>query len=692
MCNTHITYKRWLGVLCLLGSTLLAQGQGDMRTKVGRIIDQATGKGVPNVRIIVRIPKTQSGIKTKQPFRIRTDKDGFYRIPIEVKFSDSDITIENIEGYEPVGPENALKEIAVRQVTSKSRSYELILEGKNNQKIRKAYFIFNRNSFPFELSGKFSFRTEAYILDLMPLEIEIRGMGKASGKFTVYKKGIGKDGKWLYWTREGKGDKQVIRFRLPITESPQRYQVRNSQGDVLKNYQLVLQHNGEKIYTDQNGYFSLQMHLEKSDISNPRDEVDRVDGKVIHMNTNLVIFEETKIDSVKLEKGLKDFQKGSQVLTQERDSLLKELAALKYETRISNDKIDYFEKKIQSFERKYLELINRFKKEVLAGLASNDINLTKQDTIVNLDQFREYLDYYRRAKATQDRVRQVQVYTIVSTIVGLLAIVGLLLWSRKLNKQKNKVLKAQKTLLEKQSIQLGDQVNQLNSQEHLIKLLLSEMKHRAGNDLISIQAKISMVRRQVEDEQAKEHLKEARDHIRKLIDIQESLSYSFSNRGEEGIINKSETELRLRNIANTLFNFHFDSKNYPNLTLLVEINDLVKSRFTLVSFCAFELINNACKYAIRRDKATTHSISIVLERAQGFLRLMVSNSGQGIEEELFENELFVFGRLSSFKGLNIVKKITELEKGDFKIYTTGVHTEITEGSRFECTYKYPLKL
>ncbi|OJJ16388.1 hypothetical protein BKI52_34430 [marine bacterium AO1-C] len=712
--SLFLTNGLWI-YLCLV--PYWVQAQSDIRIKVGRIIDQATGRGLPNVRVLVRIPKTESGIKTKQPFRTRTDQDGFYRIPIEAKFPDSEITIENIEGYEPIGPENAIKEIAVRQVTSRSRNYELIVEGKNNQKIRKAYFIFNRNSFPFEPSGKFSFRTEAQILDLMPLEIEVQGVGKASGKFTVYKKGIGKDGKWLYWTRDQGEIKQTIKFKLPITESLQRYRVKNIRGEILKNYPIVLRHNGKKIYTNQEGYFSIQMKLDKSDIGNPRDEVDQVDGLNIQMHTTLATYKEKKIDSVKLNKGLKNFERGTKALKEERDSLLSELSAMKYETKISNHKIDYFEKKIQSFERKYLELINRFKKEVLAGLASNDPNMTIKDTIVNLDQFHEYLDYYKKAKSTQDRVRQAQVYTIVSVIVGLLAIVGLLFWSRRRNKQKNKVLKAQKALLEsqkteleqkkgqleqqattledqntrleKQTNRLENQKKQLERQADLIKVLLSEVKHRGGNDLIAIWSMLSNINLSINDAIVKKRLEKAKVYIENLIEVRNSLSYTFDREKQVGDQSSDQMQRELIKIANALFNFHFDEKNHPTFDLSLEVKNVNEGLFKLVSFCVFELINNACKYALKDNGTLPQKVAVTLKQEDEWLKLLVSNTGRGIEEiELFDGQNFSFDKLKDNKGMNIIRRITGLEQGSFQVRTKGIHSEVLEGSMFECSYKY----
>jgi len=688
--NSNDDMKKSYGTLVFMSISLLvlslgfseaAWGQDSTHVMVFRVKNEATGKGLANATLKVKVPISSTEFK-QNPYP--TKEGGYCFIKIDKVLPLSKIKVLSIDGYNIVRRTNRGKNIWVKKTVATATKYQLILKGLNKQPITNAHFKFGTENFSFDEEGKLPFNIQYHFLDQVPVKIDVGGIGYASGVFTVYKEGSGKEGKYMYWTKENGG--KTIKITLPILEKPWQYIVQNSRGERAVNYPIILSHNDTTIKTSQDGSILLRMKLEQPSIKDVLENISRVDGNTIDIKkiVKLGSLDVTnRVDTIKLQQKLKELEAENKRLVKEKESLIAEIKSYEKKDVISKSEIQRLKTKVEKLQLDYLQFINKFKKEILMDLASGDRKLQEQlsvsDTIVNQATFMGYLDAIVKAQAKQKSLQQRNFYLALSTIIFLLTIVGLLFWFRRRDKKNNQ--------------KLAEQLSQLNSQENLIKLLLREMKHRIGNDLITIQSKVSSINKKVKDKEAKKYLQETQKHIGKLLDIQESLSYSFSHEDQTSELSKQEMDSRLSNIVSTLFNFHFEKQNCPEFDLRVGIDNLIKSRFTLIGFCIFELVNNACKYALKNCESTSpQKVTIDLMQSTSHIMLVMENTGHGIESELFKNGEFLYDNVSSKQGMKIIRKITEVESGWFKIYTAGVHAEITEGSRFECTYKYPIKL
>lgn len=685
--------------LCLLLSELAFAQLPDsvnVHAKYGRIINLETKKGIKagvSIRANVPIPKGDGSrayniISTSY----LTQEKGFYSIAIDRTMDVRNIKVKSIEGFEIRNiKDNNDIEVVPRKVIT--REYLLKVEDVAGQVVPNAYFVLSDNEF--QLKGATKFRYPAIFPDPMPLQIKVNDLGAASGTFTLYKKGSGRDKPKLYWTREKKEEVIAITFKLPLRKTHRKYLVKNREGIIFKNYPMKFTHNQKLTYTDQEGHLETKMFLTKADLTLAKGKVDRVDAQEIVVDAPLYDLNDDAKKKDALRKGIHKLDSAKVRWKEKAEALQKRIDSFIRQDSLSPSKAKVLSQQLDHLNHEIQHGLKEVKALMITALVE-DTKLRQQligsDTTLAKIGFNDLKNLIKRISREKKRTQK-SLY--ISIIVGLMSILILVLWYLKRSKHANFKIRSQKDKLDTQVIllyeqkkQLDDQVTQLNSQDNLIKLLLSEMKHRVGNHLVSIQSKVSLINRKISDVNAKAHLAETKAHIQKLINVQQSLNYSFATKEQTDILFTDDIKAKLHNIASSLFDFHFDEENRPQINITISLTQLIKSRFTLIAFCVFELINNACKYALKKNNGTTHQVDVQLTKDQTFVTLLVASTGRGITPDLFKEGEFLFDQVGPSRGMNIVKKITEVESGNFKVFTAGVHEALVEGSKFECSFKY----
>ena len=230
------------------------------------------------------------------------------------------------------------------------------------------------------------------------------------------------------------------------------------------------------------------------------------------------------------------------------------------------------------------------------------------------------------------------------------------------------------------------QKEEIGKQSNLINLLLNENQHRVGNDFVAMYAKVAAIGDVQLNENARQLVEETKKRITEAIELQNLLSYPFHKQKQN--CNQHEIHDRLHAIAHTLYELHFDKSDIHSLAIRNEVTHMDKNHLTMVAFCVFELVKNACKHAFK-GKAVDYpaNIDITLTEINKVVTLILKNNGKSLSPSLFdETGKFNFKKHNVNKGMNIVQAITTREGGSFTICTAGVHPDIEEGSMFICTF------
>lgn len=679
--NKYI-FGLWL-VFQLQASTILIAQDNSLS---GRVTNAITKLPVPAGTIITaKVPIVDNS--NPKGFRkidknFITQESGFYSITIEKSLKLTDISITKVRGYgirQNVQPDN--KDIWV--IPTKEYSLNVL---DHNGLPMNAYLQFGQKNHAIE-NGRGTLTTTTNITTGFPLSVYIEKPTLIKGTFVVqHVSKTGQNKGQAYWIR---GANNQINIHLPVTNTLQTYRVKNK-NKLLKNLKIELQHNNKIITTDSLGHLRIPLILRNSTIGVDGYEIIDIDenNNILTKKTGKVSkSKETPKDSTRkarIEKSLNQLGNIDQKWKLKTDSLKKAIDLLSKKETISATEVKQLTKQIDDFKQNFQKDIADFRGELLAAFFPNNEKLQKQygkiDTIITFDYLKILVKNIAKEKQEKNKANR---WLYASTILSLLIIIGGIIR----HSRKSHVLV---TKISTKAKQLDEQVTQLRSQENLIRLLLNEMKHRAGNDLVSIKSEINSIHYQITDKEARKYLHEVEGNIDKLMDIQNSLNYSFTTNEQSDQLELSDIKFNLNQITNTLCNFHFDKSSRPSVNINVQTNALTESRFTLIGFCAFELINNACKYAFTgKDTAISSSISVELSEEANGVSLIISNNGHSMPRELFdEKKEFLFGKIRNSKGMNIVRRITEVENGYFRILTAGIHDEITEGSKFQCIYKY----
>jgi YesN/AraC family two-component response regulator len=230
---------------------------------------------------------------------------------------------------------------------------------------------------------------------------------------------------------------------------------------------------------------------------------------------------------------------------------------------------------------------------------------------------------------------------------------------------------------------------EMHAQNDFTKLLMHEMRHRVGNDLMAIYLKVNRVYETLTDPKSQQQLQTVRDYLAKLISVRNFLDYTPSLQAASENLPNNAIVGYFDEMAETLQSFYFEQSNQPHIELAIEVATLEKHRLTLIGFCAFELMTNACKYAFKdKDRQTLPAqITVTLHKQAQEIKLTVANNGISMPAELFgEHKQYLFDKTHR-KGLKIIKGLVGLDQGHLQVYTAGVHPHLSVGTRFECIFK-----
>lgn len=215
---------------------------------------------------------------------------------------------------------------------------------------------------------------------------------------------------------------------------------------------------------------------------------------------------------------------------------------------------------------------------------------------------------------------------------------------------------------------------------------MSENRHRIANDFAGICGKIKTI--ETHDPNTRSKLDAVVEHIVRLGKIQKGLACSFdlndklSEKKSAAVIKKT-----FEDITNTICNQY---ANKATVKINVTTAPIDKNKSTLINFCAFELVNNACKHVFRQNN-TKPKISVDLKEESGMLKLLVTNNGAGMYPELFDqHKAFCYDKLRGSEGLKIIRKITQLANGRLYIVTSERIYESDQklGDTFKMLSKY----
>ena len=153
------------------------------------------------------------------------------------------------------------------------------------------------------------------------------------------------------------------------------------------------------------------------------------------------------------------------------------------------------------------------------------------------------------------------------------------------------------------------------------ELLTREMHHRVKNNLQLTSSLLNLQARQIEDNQGKQALKEARNRIQTISLIHQKL-YVFEN---ISTINLAEY---IPELCNAIFQSNCDSAK--QITLNHEIDSIFVSLDTAISIGLFvnEALLNSIKHGFSIKSFGT--ISIFIKEYKNNIELLISDNGKGI--------------------------------------------------------------
>ncbi|WP_040249878.1 tetratricopeptide repeat-containing sensor histidine kinase [Psychroserpens mesophilus] len=211
---------------------------------------------------------------------------------------------------------------------------------------------------------------------------------------------------------------------------------------------------------------------------------------------------------------------------------------------------------------------------------------------------------------TEKREQQNQLY-ITLAIAGLF-MAGVLGYFSFKNRQKNKILAKQKSLLE-------DTLDEKNT-------LLKEVHHRVKNSFQIVSSLLYLQSENVEDKEAKIAIKEAENRVRSMVLIHQRLY----NKDELIGINAKDY---FSDLVRDIFESHQFESNPISYHLDVEPFVLDIETITPVGLILNELIVNTLKHAF--DEVTSESkIDILFQKQEEHLVLRVIDNGKGFEGEV----------------------------------------------------------
>jgi two-component sensor histidine kinase len=211
---------------------------------------------------------------------------------------------------------------------------------------------------------------------------------------------------------------------------------------------------------------------------------------------------------------------------------------------------------------------------------------------------------------TEKREQQSRLYIILA-ITGLF-VAGVLGYFSFKNRQKNKILAKQKSLLE-------DTLDEKNT-------LLKEVHHRVKNSFQIVSSLLYLQSENIEDKEAKIAIKEAENRVRSMVLIHQKL---YSKEELVGI----NTKDYFQDLAKDVFESHQFQDKRISYELNIEPLVLDLETITPLGLILNELIINALKHAFETINESSKLI-ISFTKHQNELSLKVKDNGKGFHGEI----------------------------------------------------------
>ena len=372
-----------------------------------------------------------------------------------------------------------------------------------------------------------------------------------------------------------------------------------------------------------------------------------------------------------LEEGTEKIRELKNDFNAQLDTFERKLDTLKTRKFVDRKALNQLAQDFASYRQKMQKEIRRITNAMIIALIPDNDSLRQQllqepiDTVlIFLNRKREEIQQLKIAQATQRR-RSNQIILTIS-IGGVLIIFLVIMWYLRRLRASNR---------------------NLTSQNTLINLLIGEVNHRVKNNLFSISSKLRNSHLKAQNETAKTTLEELIAFTSKLSQLQAKLDFTFFSTDQKMMLG-FQIERDLQDMVDTVVDTSLLNPK-PTVHIQTDLNGLRNDHFSIIGFCAFELVNNICKYAFNHVQNTPPQLNIVLTKKGAYICLQIKDNGKGMPVELFDDQgMFSFEHLNSSKGLRIIHHLTILQKGNFIIKTAKVHQPPDQGAYFECNFKF----
>lgn len=353
------------------------------------------------------------------------------------------------------------------------------------------------------------------------------------------------------------------------------------------------------------------------------------------------------------------------------DTFERKLDTLRAKKHVNQEELNKLAQDFANYRQKMQKEIRRITNTMIISLLPYNDSLRNKllkepiDTVLNfLNNKNAEIKRLKVAQAIQKK-RASQMVIIVSTL-GVLIILLLVLWYFKKLRATNRSLTSKNTL---------------------INLLIGEVNHRVKNNLFAISSKLRNSHLTSDNEATKVMLTDMINFTSKLTQLQAKLDFTFFSNNQT-TIGDFQIEKELMDMTKTVVETSA-LKCTPQIQVNNNLSHLRNDNFSIIGFCAFELVNNICKYAFRSIQQDLPKIDISLSKNGTYISLQIIDNGQGITQELFDEKGgFDFEKLHSSKGLKIINHLTILQHGFFRVKTQNVHQDLLSGSYFECNFKF----
>lgn len=660
--------------LLLIYNNVYSQKKNKLR--IGRVINQKTLKPVARAMVLVKVMIKNNRRSHSEKLSLVADSDGFYSINTAPHAKLEDIKVLQVIGHQIKSTDKVTHNIRVVP-TIKFYNYLGKLVGVGNMPISGATLKFGQRNVNVNTNGTFKINNTRMFLT-PDSWIDIKVVGEFRGQFRAYSRAVivnpTRNAHWF------KNEKNEVIIVLPFTRRKAKYYVRNESKKALAGKRVTLYHDGSQQITNKDGYFETNIKLDKTSLSIQNAQIKDIDPqgnivvKEVKIKKTAITAKAKKLphNTRNFDNPLaKDLQNMKAAFKKKADLFLEKIKKLKQDSSIDKKKLESIALQFNTYQQEVEKQIRSFTRKMLETLLEGNDSLKKQfinkDSLGSLHTLKKLEDTLEKLDKEEERKNKAIGHTYWVIFLSLIFFACLVVWYLQ-RKRKN--------------------IARLNFQNSLINLLMSELNHRVANNLVAIRSKVSITSKNAESEEAKSSLANIHGYVSQLIKVQSSLDYSMIKESS-GAFDTENIESRFHDLADAVCDLHFEEMKKPYIDMHITVDKLNGKKLSFIGFCMVELVNNVCKHAFRGKQTHDYpKINIKLLDKKGEIKLIVADNGRGIDPELFDSKkCFDFEKIKSSKGLKIINKLTKIENGEFNIFTHKVHSEVSEGSRFECNYK-----